>query len=312
MPAEVITSTRPFQCDIYVTGRGDWCQEGALSQSVLLRALWKGKRSRFGLPVMGASLLVRGIRGRQPAVNLLLHYLFFFFFCALLMRFSGDAGIGFFQHKANEVCFALVALAGGHDGMRQEKAPLLYFFSLFCILQEAFKFDTLICKIILFWLCRRRWLWVQTDHQTDWRLISVFFPLHESPAVISISLPILLCCGSAGVRGCFLVWLLKQALLTCCSYKPTATRQFNRASQEAAYSWARLPVQRTQSACSYGPVFLGRPMVVIANRSSRGVGKGMQLMREWARQTQQFCLFSSAISTNARKSVCKSILPWLG
>lgn len=84
------------------------------------------------------------------------------------------------------------------------------------------------------------------------------------------------------VRGCFLVLLPKQVPPTCCSYKSTATGQFNRASREAAYSWARLPVQRTQSTCSYGPLFLGRPrvLVIIANRSAKGVGKGMQLMRE--------------------------------
>lgn len=48
------------------------------------------------------------------------------------MLCSSTAGYGFFQDKAKEVCFALVALAGGHDGMRQEKAPLLYFFIMLC------------------------------------------------------------------------------------------------------------------------------------------------------------------------------------
>lgn len=81
--------------------------------------------------------------------------------------------------------------------------------------------------------------------------------------------------------------LPKQAPPTYFLYKPTATRQFNGASQEAAYSWARLPVQRTQSTCSYGPLLLGRPsvLVIIAHRSARGVGKGMQLMRESVSKT---------------------------
>lgn len=43
------------------------------------------------------------------------------------MLCTSTAGFGFFQDKEKEVCFAFVALAGGHDGMRQEEAPILYF-----------------------------------------------------------------------------------------------------------------------------------------------------------------------------------------
>lgn len=54
-------------------------------------------------------------------------------------------------------------------------------------------------------------------------------------------------------------------------------------------------------------------LVITAKRSAGGVGKGKQLMRECeCDKTEQFCLFSSIISTNARKSVCKSILPQSG
>lgn len=115
------------------------------------------------------------------------------------MLCSSTAGFGSFQGKAKEVCFAFVALAGGQNGTRQEEAPLLYFFSLLVLCKKPSNSILLICKRILFWLCRRTRLSVQTDHQTDWRLVSVFFSFHESPAVISISLSVLLCCGSGGM-----------------------------------------------------------------------------------------------------------------
>lgn len=92
-----------------------------------------------------------------------------------------------------------LALNEGHDGMRQKKAPLWYFFQPSCALQEAFKFSTLICKRILVWLWRgRRLLSVLTDHQIGWKLL-VCSSLHKSPAIISICLFILLSCASGGM-----------------------------------------------------------------------------------------------------------------
>lgn len=49
------------------------------------------------------------------------------------MLCTNTDGFGFFQDKAKEVGFALVALAEGHDGTRQEEASLLYFFSLLAL-----------------------------------------------------------------------------------------------------------------------------------------------------------------------------------
>lgn len=142
---------------------------------MFLRALWKGKRSRFGLPVMGASLLVRSMIGRQPAVNLLLHYLFLLSWC------SGDA---VYQHrwiwllprqsKRGWLCSCGFGWRAWWNEARGSFSVV--FFQPSGTLQEAFKFNTLICKRILFWLCRRRWLSIQADHQTDWRLLSGFFP----------------------------------------------------------------------------------------------------------------------------------------
>lgn len=43
------------------------------------------------------------------------------------MRCSSTAGFGSFQDKAKQICFVVVALAGGHDGKRKEKASLVFF-----------------------------------------------------------------------------------------------------------------------------------------------------------------------------------------
>lgn len=72
------------------------------------------------------------------------------------------------------------------------------FFQPSCALQEPFKFNTLIYKIILFWSWRRRQLSVVIDHQTGWRLLFCS-PPHKYPAIISVSLSSLLACGSGGM-----------------------------------------------------------------------------------------------------------------
>lgn len=233
------------------------------------------------------------------------------------MLCTSTAGFGFFQEKSKEVCFALVSLAGCHDITRWKVTLPLYFFSLLVLCKKPsnsiswfvkefnfgyvgggdFQYRLIIRLETYIWVFFFLSSWIPCYHQ--------HFPLCSA----------LLCGSGEMVTGCCHVPLPKQAAPVSHSYKPTATRQFNRASQEPAYSWGSLLVQWTQSICSYGPIFLGRPrvLVITAKRSARGVGKGRQLMRECeCDKTEQFCLFSSIISTNARKSVCKSILPQSG
>lgn len=98
------------------------------------------------------------------------------------------------------------------------------------------------------------------------RDLYLFLHSHESPAAIIVFPMVLLYCGS-GEMG--------EMVFSCSRGIPTHLLLTQQppgnltGSQEVAYSWARLPVQRTQSSCNYGPLLLGKPgvLVIIANRS---------------------------------------------
>lgn len=135
-------------------------------------------------------------------------------------------------------------------------------------LQEAFKFNMF---IIVFWLCRG---WDFNYRQT--RDFYLFLSFHEPPAAISLPH------GSAvlwkwrsGWDGVFLFQMHPHPLASHTSLQPPDNLT---GFQEVVYSWTRLPVQRTQSSCSYGPLLLGKPgvLMIIANRSDWGVEKGTQ------------------------------------
>lgn len=111
---------------------------------------------------------------------------------------TSTAGFDFFKDKAKGVCFAFFGFGWRSWWNEAKESSSVVFLQPSCALQEAFKFNTLICKRIMFWLWRRRLLSVLMDHQTGWRLL-FFPPLHKSPAVISISLSTLLSCGSGGI-----------------------------------------------------------------------------------------------------------------
>lgn len=162
------------------------------------------------------------MRGRQPPANYLLHYLFFLvlWWASPVMLSSSTAALGVFQDKAKEAFIALVALAGGHGGTRQEKAPLLYFFSLLSLCKKPSNSILQFVKEFCFgYMGGCVFQYRQMIRQTG--DLYLFFALSWPPAGISISPSVLLCHKSGGTgervfscpssRDSPARWLLMQA-----------------------------------------------------------------------------------------------------
>lgn len=168
-----------------LTGRADGHQEGDLYESAL-----RSKRSRFGLPITETNLLVGVRRWSKVAVNFLLHH----HFCFLGEILCNSTAV-FDSLQDND----LVALAGGHDRIGKEKAHV-FFSALLC-----FAWGFQMKYSIIIWLCKWKWLSVQTDHEQVGDLY-LCFTLFVNPLLTS-AFSFLFCFAlkvGQWIRGCFL------------------------------------------------------------------------------------------------------------